>query len=433
MKGSIVDWQEKKQTSLVGPFQWPSVRVGIPTLAATLIIFASSMFVIIEPAPFDILALTACLLLAITGRLETINLNLLVALVVAFGLVRLATLFVAEDLFESARFFGITTYLTVCSFLYAGYIARCGPNVVRRAIWGLYTGAAFTAAVVALTRLGVLPLADIVFYANDRARGFFKDPNVLGPAAIPIAVLALAQIRQSGSIKANFMHAVMFAVATWLVFMSFSRGAWLAYIVAVMVFIGIRLLQVNGQRALGLISLTAALLGGGLAVISYSADSFGLSEFARNRFERKAYDDDRFAVQEYLLEESVENMFGHGPGQANVYGELLGASGSAAAHSTYVRIVFEYGLLGAFVFLLLILATLRTALQGVRFGNEWSWFYAAMFACIAALLVSGLAVDTLHWRHQWIVVAFVWGIAAWQKDHGSCPSFETHVDPRTPS
>jgi O-antigen ligase len=380
----------------------------------TTLLFASSMFVLIEPAPFDILALVACSIIAFTIKVDVSPLRWLLLLVLVFGFIRMATLLHVDDLPASLRFFGITSYLTICCFIYASYIAKHGPMAVRAAVWGLYAGTLVTALAVMLTRAGALPLTDLVFYANDRAKGFFKDPNVLGPAAIPVAIFALADAARSRVPIMRAIYAGLFAMATWLVFMSFSRGAWVAYLAAVVAFLMCRVLQINSSRMLGGLLLILVALGGAVTMVVYSANNFGLMGFARERLERKSYDDDRFAVQEHLLEMSSVNVFGHGPGQANIYGELVGASGSGAAHSTYVRVVFEYGWIGAVVFFLLMTATLIAATRGVRSSSEWSWLYSAMLACFVALLVSALAVDTLHWRHLWIVVSLIWGMLAWQ-------------------
>ena len=381
----------------------------------TIIVFAGSMFVLLEPAPFDLAAAAICLFLLVSGRATSVNLGVLWSLLFIFTIIRAGTLFAVDEWSDAIRFFGITTYLTIGCAIYAGYVARVGPNAIQYAVWGLYIGTAVTAIAIASAMAGILPIREIVFYGSDRAKGFYKDPNVMGPAAIAVAVFSFAAFGQATSALAKAMHAAVFLIATWLVFMSFSRGAWLAYLSSLLILI-VANPRRHGSRKSMLTAMTGLVLAAlALIVVVYSMGMLGLTEFTSQRLAAQSYDSDRFTVQEAFIEKALANPIGYGPGQANAYSERVGAAASGAAHSTYVRVAFEYGWIGMLVFALILINSLSLALRGLATNSNEKWLFAAALASLGGILVSSLAVDTLHWRHLWVVIAFIWGLSAWQQ------------------
>jgi O-antigen ligase len=95
-----------------------------------------------------------------------------------------------------------------------------------------------------------------------------------------------------------------------------------------------------------------------------------------------------------------------GPGQFERISEI-------SAHSTYVRALAEEGVLGLLVVLALMLLTLGFAARNAASGvNCFGLGSAALFAAWCGLLANSLFVDTLHWRHLWLIAALIWAATA---------------------
>ena len=113
----------------------------------------------------------------------------------------------------------------------------------------------------------------------------------------------------------------------------------------------------------------------------------------------------RFGVRDEGLRMALTTPLGLGPGQFEEYFV-------AFPHNVYVFVAAEQGALGILAFLGLVLGTLGMAARSVRLGRDtYGIGSAALLGSWAGLIASGMFVDTLHWRHMWVVAALVWAAA----------------------
>ena len=97
---------------------------------------------------------------------------------------------------------------------------------------------------------------------------------------------------------------------------------------------------------------------------------------------------------------------GVGPGQFEYHSPV-------ASHSTFVRVFAEQGFMGLLLWVALLLATLVLALRNVVLGRDtYGIGSAALLGAWCGLVFNSAVVDTLHWRHLWVVIALVWAGAA---------------------
>ncbi|TAL57539.1 MAG: hypothetical protein EPN84_13615, partial [Legionella sp.] len=75
-----------------------------------------------------------------------------------------------------------------------------------------------------------------------------------------------------------------------------------------------------------------------------------------------------------------------------------------AAHNTYLTILYEQGIVGLILILLLLymLTPLKTLLSRRR-----NIVTVLLIALILGVLVEGIYIDILHWRHLWVLLAFI--------------------------
>lgn len=243
---------------------------------------------------------------------------------------------------------------------------------------------------------------------------FFKDPNVFGPFLVPAFLLCLSSWRSVYRSNVFIPIRGLFLVVLLIsVILTGSRGAWVNLLVALCAlgWVGWRAARRSSwprKRAPLPIVALAAVGGVAYAVVAL----VGYDEFLIDRFEEKAYDQDRFLAQSLALEEALANPFGIGPGQSETYegsSSLLRAPYSP--HSLYVRVIAESGWGGAVSFLAFLVLTIRQAWWIAVTDWRYASISAVVFASLVGILANSFFVDTLHWRHFWMLLGMTWGLS----------------------
>jgi O-antigen ligase len=352
----------------------------------------------IEPAPADLVFGVLIALAFVTGRLHLERVPLSVTLLVSgFLALNLLASTAAIDGTRAATYFGITLYLGIFTLWLTAYV--CSAQRARLVVVAYLGGAALSAALACLALIKPFPGSD-AFVRGPRAQGLFKDPNVFGPFLVPAVLILMEETVAPRLLRFRLpTKLVLLSVMTVGVVFSFSRAAWLNLAVGTVVLLVVLALRRGGaRRAMALLVVTlvaSAALFGALAATS----SFG---FLTERAALQDYDTQRFDTQASGVEIAVEHPLGIGPGQFERISEL-------SAHSTYVRALAEEGALGAFVVLGLLLLTLGFAARNVALGvDTYGIGSAGLLAAWCGLLANSSFVDTLHWRHLWLVAALIW-------------------------
>ena len=343
-----------------------------------------------EPAPVDFMAAGLLIAIVVRGQFATIHPLKIVAVATALLLVSyIGPLLIAPDPDLALRYTSAT--LLVVGI---GYVAfRLGandPKIVERA----YVLAALLLGIETIIAALPVPYANLFLWQGFRADGLFKDPNVFGPFALPaVALLLLGRPAMPLVLRIAALALVIAPVPA-----SLSRGAVLALVICVTVLGAVaafRRWRHAMSYALGVLTLWS------LAVFALIA--FGGSAFAVRRFTSlvlESYDAERFAGQlaglSFLLQHPLS--FGIGPGN---YVLVLGHD----SHETYLRMLVETGPVSLVALLLLIWA-------GVRFIRAHDPATVAWVVALIGFAASGLFIDTLHWRHMWLVLAMPFAIAA---------------------
>jgi O-antigen ligase len=183
------------------------------------------------------------------------------------------------------------------------------------------------------------------------------------------------------------------------VLVSYSRAAWFNLAVALVVLLLVLVLRRGGGRPAAALLATVALLAG--VAGGYLAATHS-ETFLRERATFQAYDTSRFGAQHAGIRLAEDHPLGVGPGQFDV-------RESISVHSIYVRVLAEQGVLGFVVLAALLLGTLALGLENAVAGRStYGIGSAALVAGWCGLLANSFFVDTLHWRHLWVVAALIW-------------------------
>jgi O-antigen ligase len=353
--------------------------------------------VLVEPAPADGALCVVMAVALVTGRfrLGAAPRGAVAILAVLAALNVMSSVQVADP-GRAAGFFAITLYLAAFGLWLPGYVTSEGR---ARLILEAYLFAAVSSALLGLLALaGVIPGA-AVLTEGGRAKALFQDPNVFGPFLIPAALIVAEELVRPRLLRVSSVtKALLLAVLVLGVVFSYSRGAWLNLVLALAV-MGVVIAARGGARqALALLAIGLV----GIAVVAGAVVATGSGEFLAERARPQTYDTTRFAGQRAGLEPAWEYPFGAGPGQ---FEAIAGIS----AHSTHARAVGEQGFLGVVVLAALLGFTLGAAVQNAAKGRDtYGIGSAALVAAWCGLLANSAFIDTLHWRHLWLVAGLIW-------------------------
>jgi hypothetical protein len=374
--------------------------------AALALGLALTGIVLVEPAPADVVLLVVLAVAAATGRFHSGAPPVVLGGLGALLTLNLLSAVEVVDPTRAAVYLTITTYLVVLGIWLSGYV---GSLPRARLVTGAYlVAAAGSAALGTLAFFLPVPGKDFLVEGG-RMQAIFQDPNVFGPFLVPIALI-LAEDLVTPRLFAlrRPLKAALVLLLVLGVMLSFSRGAWVNLGVGFLVVLLILALRRGGGRkALLTLALTLALTAAVAAILSAS----GSQTFLVDRAHIQSYDSSRFSAQVIGIQSAERYPLGVGPGQFESYAPI-------SAHSTYIRVVGEQGIAGLVALIVVLLATLVGAVGNALSGREtYGVGSAALLGAWCGLLVNSLVVDTLHWRHLWIVAALIW--AGWARRKAS--------------
>jgi hypothetical protein len=246
-----------------------------------------------------------------------------------------------------------------------------------------------------------------LFAPNGRASGTFKDPNVYGPFLI-LPILFLMQTLLSRGIRPLALAALLVILLGF--FLSFSRGAWIHFVVSSAIMLILMIITATSHRMrirlilLGIVSI--ALLAMALAAaLSFDA----IANMFKERAQVVQYYDvgsgGRFTLQSLALGEILKYPFGMGPfGFSTTFG--------IQQHNVYLQAFLVYGWLGGLAYISLVLLTLGVGLYTCLQRTPWQSYLIAIYATFVGVVGEGIVIDTDHWRHYFLLLGAIWGLVA---------------------
>jgi O-antigen ligase len=233
---------------------------------------------------------------------------------------------------------------------------------------------------------------------DDRLTFLFSDPNVYGAYLVSAFVLYAALLIKSCEtrVQNTKLLAFCFALALLLfaILLTGSRGAYLQGILVMVLFL---LLERKNLKAYMFRTIVPIMLF--VVVSSYlimsTVDETSLNRLTASdlpRIENLSF------AKELLSERDLHSiLIGTGNGSYESF-----SPDGFSAHNIYLRLIIENGVLGLSLFLFFLFGV------GYRiFRHERSIVTHAVFASVIGILVHGLFIDTLHWRHFWLLLGLL--------------------------
>lgn len=386
---------------------------GIETAVIVLFwgLLATSGVVLFEPAPFD-LAFMAFFGLALICGLRVPGavtpMIVLSGILLLFSLIGTSQSPGGQYFKDTLRHVGITALLVALAVFIAAFVYRFQGRGLRALMNGWVVAALIAALAGILSYFDLLGGLSEKFVLYGRAKGTFKDPNVLAPFLIPPAIYCLycAASRSWFWVLVNLGVLMILCIG---ILLSFSRGGWGHFALSGSVAVVLWLLTVSDNRfrirLMVLVALATSLLAIALAMLldTKSVGDLFLQRFAVQDYDSAAFG--RFAGQV----ETVKKILSYPLG--------LGAFGFLPAwfeqpHNVYLFQFMIGGWGGGFSYIALVLVTLAKSLAFLQRQTPYSAIMVVLFASYFGLAVEGVVVDSDHWRHFWILTGAIWGLCA---------------------
>lgn len=362
--------------------------------------------VLVEPAPPDLLLALALGTGLVTGRLLISHVPPLVLILLGgFAATNVFAVSAAIDQRLSMHFALVTVFLLCVAAFMPMYVTNA--RVARLLVRCYLLGAVPAALLAALAMFMTFPFSEwLLGLEGARAQGLFKDPNVFGPFLVPPAMIVLEELFRPRLLTSSRAVKVAMLIALIAgVLLSYSRAAWINATVAMAVMLVVLFLRGRdgGRRlVIGLVTMLALLLAAVAIVVLTSS-----SDFFAERAQVQSYDSERFSTQARGLQYAAEQpLTGIGPGQFEIISPV-------SAHSLYVRAAAETGVTGFAMLACVLALTLGMAVHQTLTGRDSQGIGAApLLASWCGLLVNSAVVDTIHWRHFWVVAGLIYVGAA---------------------
>jgi hypothetical protein len=370
---------------------------------------ASSGIVFIEPSPYELVTLAAAVIFFATGlrlRLVFTPLLLLLFLVNIGYSISAASLM---DKSEVVNWIATSWYMAVTAIFFAMVMsedALARLDMLRR---GLIVGALIAATAGIAGYFNLVPGGHDLLTLYDRARGTFKDPNVLGAFLILPALFVLQSV-VSDDFGKSFRGAIAFAVIALAVLLAFSRAAWggLAATSAFMLVLMVLTSQSRAQRSrIIVMSVVAVAVVVMLIAVLLSFDSIGDMFKQRASFDQ-SYDGGRFGrFGRHILgaDMALDLPFGIGPLQFNRYFP-------EDTHNSYLNAFMSGGWIAGVCYPALVFITVIMGFRHIFLPVPWQRLYLAIFAAFLGTVGENFIIDTDHWRHFWMMLGAMWGMFA---------------------
>lgn len=389
------------------------IHAGIKRLALAYmwITIACSGIVFAEPAPCDALMVGAIVVLPLAGLTRftpgiALYMSLWTLIVVA-GFVGVTQAGVFET---PIKYMAITLYLALSSVVVAAFVLK-SPAAHVRLIMSAYLVAALLAACAGLIGyFNVLPGAAELFTMDfARARGTFKDPNVFGAFLVPVLLYVLNLLIRAGVFRAGFWLLAT-AVLLFGSLLAFSRGAWINLAVSVLAYAYLTFGAAESHRQR--LKLVVYVAVGAILAVGVVAAALTIPQVADLMGERASlqqpYDvgpEGRFGGQVKAIGLVLTHPLGLGAL------EFARTYNSEDVHEVYLNMFVNAGWVGGTLYLAVVLLTLWLGLEQVIRDRGGDGISAVLVAAFIGMALEGAVIDTDHWRHFYLIMAMIWGMA----------------------
>ncbi len=389
----------------------PVSMPGVAALQRTLLwsIGAGGAIVFIEPSPFELATLSAMIVFFATGLRMRLSFVPLVILLLLINLGYTVCSAYLLDKSEIVNWILTSWYLAVTVVFFAMVFSEDTLNRLDLLRRGLIFGAVIAALAGIAGYFRLVPGGYDLLTLYTRARGTFKDPNVLG-AFLVLPALFVLQTLVTAKLGKAFRSAIVLGILILALLLSFSRAAWGQFAGTATFMLGMMFLTSRSHKQRGRIVVmtivAVAVLAMGVAIL-LSLDSVANLFKERASF-NQGYDGGRFGrFGRHLLgaEMALDLPWGIGPLQFTKYFP-------EDTHNSYLNAFMSGGWIAGICYPALTITTTVLGFKYMFRPVPWQQIYLAIFAAYLGTVGESFIIDTDHWRHFWLITGAMWGMFA---------------------
>ena len=393
------------------PHHAPGLRISTERLRCFMLWLtgASGAIVFIEPSPYEVASFLTLAVFAIGGL--TLS-PALIPLGVLLVLVNVGYDISGWTVFQDERILPwlITSwYLAATALFFAmmlGVNTEARLNALMR---GCLIGGVIASLAAIIGYFRVFPSLNDLLLLYDRARGTFKDPNVLGAFLIFPTLLALQPII-AGNFRQALRGALLLGLFVPAILLSFSRAAWGQMVYTSIIVLGLTFVTTRrpSQRLrIVLLSLTGVVVLAAFIAALLSIDI--VAELFKQRASlEQSYDlgaQGRFARYALGFILALDKPIGIGPLQFSKYFP-------EDTHDSFLNAFMSGGWLSGACYPTLVLLTLVFGFRAVFVRTPWQQTTITVFAAYFGVFSESFIIDVDHWRHAFLLTGLVWGLVA---------------------
>jgi hypothetical protein len=369
---------------------------------------ASGSIVFIEPSPYEVAIVLAIVLFFATG------LRMAGALLIPFGLligINLGYSIGAISLFDDpVILFWILTswYMAIAAMFFALVLSEDSAERLDALSRGYLVGAVIASLAAIAGYFNLVPGgADLLTYAG-RARGTFKDPNVLGAFLVFPALFSLQRILE-GSFWSAVRNGTVLLILSLAIFLAFSRAAWGTFAGSALLMIALMYITASTtQKQFRIVMLTVLAIGLAVAAVAVLLSFDSVDNLFKERASfNQPYDSGRFGrFGRHVLGAAMalDYPFGIGPLQFRTFFP-------EDTHNSFLNAFMSGGWLSGVLYPVLIVTTAIAGIRNVLLRTPWQRTYIAVFSTLFVTILESFIIDTDHWRHYYLLLGVTWGIA----------------------
>jgi hypothetical protein len=278
--------------------------------------------VFIEPAPYEFMVILAMVVFAAIGLSLRLTHLPLIFLLIAYNAGYLIGVLPVTDLPDTVQWTAVSMFISITALFFALALVDDTERRLELLLKGYLAIAVIVSIFGIITYFHLLPGSDTFIFAG-RSRSTFKDPNVLGAFLVLPALLAV-QKTMTGRVGDFFAGAAMSLVLVIELLLAFSRGAWAAFAVAVVLMLAFRFLTAptgRERRRIVLVAILGTVVLAAMLAVILSVPQ--VSELFQERASfTQEYDTGRFGrFGRHILgaELALDHPWGIGPLQFSKY------------------------------------------------------------------------------------------------------------------
>ena len=370
---------------------------------------ACGAIVFIEPSPYEVMSSLTVMVFVAGGLTISPGLMPLGVLLVLLNTGYCISGWTVLDDERVLPWLLTSWYLALTALFFA---AMLGVNTQARLdalMRGCVIGAVIASLAAIIGYFRIFPGLNDLLLLYDRARGTFKDPNVLG-AFLVFPTLLVLQPVFAGTFRQAAKSAMLLGLMAPAILLSFSRAAWgqIVYTAAIMLTLTFITTRSPSHRArIVLLSMAGVVLMGLFIAALLSIDIVADLFQQRASFEQ-SYDlgaQGRFGRYWLGGVLALDKPMGIGPLQfAKFFPE--------DTHNSFLNAFMSGGWLSGACYPVLAALTLAFGFRAVFVRTPWQQTTIAVFAGFFGVVSESLIIDVDHWRHTFLLLGIMWGLIA---------------------